>query len=245
MDIAEKLYILEFEEDCADIVGAANIDRRELPQYSVAEVALYLHIPEKTLRSWLFGRPYTAGGQTVMFKPLIAPADPTGNRLSFYNLVEAHILKSTRERDEVPMHEIRAALDYAIADDPSPHPLITQRFETEGSALFVDKLEHLVNYSKQGQLAFKDLMRGYLDRIDRDTIGPSGLYPFVPQKPQSKVVVIKPGVSSGVPTITGTGISVPILYGRFTAGDSIADLADDYGLTNQQVEDAIEYLSAA
>jgi uncharacterized protein (DUF433 family) len=181
----------------------------------------------------------------VMSKPLITPADPTGSRLSFYNLVEAHILKSTRERDEVPMQEIRAAIDYAMADDPNPHPLITRKFETEGSSLFVSKLEQVVNYSKHGQLAFAELMRGYLDRIDRDTTGPSGLYPFVPNKPASKVVVIRPGVSSGVPTVAGTGISIPVLYGRFTAGDSIPDIADDYDLTIEKVEDAIAYLAAA
>jgi uncharacterized protein (DUF433 family) len=35
------------------------------------------------------------------------------------------------------------------------------------------------------------------------------------------------------------------LYGRFNAGDTIQDLADDYELTTEQVEDAIEYLAAA
>ncbi len=74
--------------------------------------------------------------------------------------------------------------------------------------------------SKYGQLAFRALMVSYLDRIDRDSVGsPSVLYPFIPTKPNSKTVAIKPSVSSGVPTVSGTGISIPILYGRFSAGD--------------------------
>ncbi len=52
-------------------------------------------------------------------------------------------------------------------------------------------------------------------------------------------------MSSGVPTVSGTGISIPILYGRFSAGDSIADLADDYELGAESIEDTIAYLDAA
>jgi uncharacterized protein (DUF433 family) len=84
------------------------------------------------------------------------------------------------------------------------------------------------------------------ERIDRDSVGsPFILYPFIPDKPSSKVVAIKPSVSSGVPIVSGTGLSIPILYGRFTAGDSISDLADDYELSAEKVEDAISYLHTA
>jgi uncharacterized protein (DUF433 family) len=186
------------------------------------------------------------GGGTRVSRPLIEPADASESKLSFYNLVEAHILKSTRQRDEVPMSAIRDALDYAAGDEPPSHPLITKKFLTEGRFLFEEKLGQLVNSSKFGQLAFDPIMLSYLERIDRDSVGsPFILYPFIPNKPTSKVVAIKPSVSSGVPTVSGTGISIPILYGRFTAGDSISDLADDYELSAEKVEDAIAYLYAA
>lgn len=103
-----------------------------------------------------------------------------------------------------------------------------------------------MNSSRGGQLAFNELMLNHLDRIDRDSIGfPSVLYPFIPEKPSSRVVAIKPGVSSGVPTVAGTGISIPILFGRHNAGDSIADLAEDYDINVESIEDAIAYLAAA
>jgi uncharacterized protein (DUF433 family) len=106
--------------------------------------------------------------------------------------------------------------------------------------------DELVNASKQGQLAFSAILDGFLARIDRDSVGyPMTLYPFVPNKPESRAVAIKPGVSSGVPTIRGTGISIPILQGRYLAGDSFADLADDYDLKIEEVEDAINYIQAA
>jgi uncharacterized protein (DUF433 family) len=225
---------------------APRADRREFPRYSVSEVALYLHIPERTVRSWMYPR-RTSGlnGAEIVSAPLIYPADGKGNRLSFYNLVEAHILKSTRTRDEVPMSEIRAAIDYAVPSGDK-HPLITREWLTEGRYLFEERFGNLLNASKQGQLAFSEVMSEYLSRIDRDTLkAPSALYPFVPNKPQSKVVTIRPGVSSGVPTITGTGISIPILFGRYIAGDSIEEMAEDYELPTEQVKDAIAYIEAA
>ena len=247
MDEATRLYVLSFEDMETEVISITRgVDRRELPSYSVSEVALYLHIPERTLRSWMYERRSPLpNGKFAISAPLIEPADNQGSKLSFYNLVEAHILKSTRERDEVPMNAIRDALDYAAPGSPQ-HPLITREFLTEGRYLFEERYGQLVNSTKQGQLAFGPIMSAYLDRIDRDTLKyPSAIYPFIPQKPQSKVVVIKPGVSSGVPTIAGTGISIPILYGRFTAGDSISDLAEDYELDLEQVEDAIAYIEAA
>ena len=237
MKMQEGLHTLDFADwDTTDVAVENGADRREAPLYSVADVSLYLRVPEKTLRRWISARSY---------QPLITPADGTGKRLSFFNLVEAHILKATRQRDEVPMSAIRDALDFA-AGEPSAHPLITKQFLTEGRYLFEEKLGQLINSSKHGQLAFDVIMRDHLERIDRDSLGyPSGLYPFVPNKPASKLIVIKPGVSSGVPTVSGTGISILIVYGRFKAGDTIPELADDYELSHEEIEDAIAYLDAA
>jgi uncharacterized protein (DUF433 family) len=248
MQEAAKLYILSFEDMVpTNIPSPSGMDRREMPRYSVSEVALYLHLPEKTLRSWLWGRSYTLSDGTQKFwKPVIEPANREIGLLSFYNLVEAHILKSTRERDEVPMSAVRDALDYVAERSPSIHPLITGEFQTEGRHLFSQRLGELVNLSRHGQLAFEELMGNYLERIDRDILeSPSALYPFIPNNPGKRTVVIKPGVSSGVPTISGTGISIPILYGRYKSGDSIEELADDYELEPEEVRDSIAYLEAA
>jgi uncharacterized protein (DUF433 family) len=243
MDTLEKLFILSFEDNMS-VAYSKGMDRREIPIYSVPEAALYLHVQEKTLRNWLYGRSYQTKEGPKYSEPLIAPADGPGYRLSFFNLVEAHILKSTLWIDNVPMSAIRDALAWAIPE-ATPHPLISRFFRTEGSALFEKRLGEIVNASKYGQLAFPDV-EPFLERIDRHSVDyPTVLYPFIPNKPESKVVVIKPGVSSGVPTIAGTGISVPVVFGRYQAGDSIEDLADDYGLKTEEVEDAIAFLDEA
>ena len=49
-------------------------------------------------------------------------------------------------------------------------------------------------------------------------------------KGQPKTVVIDPGISSGRPAIAGTGILISVIGGRLNAGETIEELAHDYGL---------------
>jgi hypothetical protein len=83
-------------------------------------------------------------------------------------LAERHWVTSD-ERRRVPMKSIRQALDYVAQQYPSPHPLLTQGFATDGYSLFVEKIEGLIeNASKIGQLGIEAVLRDLLLRIDRD-----------------------------------------------------------------------------
>ena len=79
-------------------------DVREHPRYSVNEAASYLDIPSSTLHSWI-------RDDGPKHRPLIYAVDPKQSLLSFYNLVEAHILVSTRRR-KIPMPKVRIAVEY-------------------------------------------------------------------------------------------------------------------------------------
>ena len=52
-------------------------------------------------------------------------------------------------------------------------------------------------------------------------------------------MVIDPRVSFGRPSIIGTGIPTSIIAERYKAGESVEDLADDYGLQPLQIQEAI------
>lgn len=53
------------------------------------------------------------------------------------------------------------------------------------------------------------------------------------------------GVSGGYPCLRTTGILVEFVAGRFAAGESIAALADAYGVPPVAVEDAIRLIVVA
>jgi uncharacterized protein (DUF433 family) len=222
-------------------------DLRRSPAYSVAEAAHYLRMPEGTLRSWVVGRWYPVAGQTKRSRPLIHLDDPQRQYLSFINLVEAHVLAAIRRRHGVKLPKVRTALDYVKRHFQVERPLIDQTFQTDGMDLFVERYGDLINTSREGQQAMKEIIRVYLRRIERDAKGlPVKLYPFTRDteseaspKTDPRVVVMNPAVSFGRPVIAGTGIPVSSIYERYKAGDSVANLAQDFNLETGAIEEAI------
>src|SRR5450755_3976453 len=128
------------------------------PAYSVAEAAHYLRMPEGTLRSWVSGRLYPVGGQSKRSRPLIPPADPKKQYLSFINLVEAHVLAAIRRRHGVKLPKVRKALDYVKYRFGIERPLVDEAFQTDGLNLFVDHYGALINASQEGQQAMKEIL---------------------------------------------------------------------------------------
>jgi uncharacterized protein (DUF433 family) len=232
------------------------LDRRETPRYGIKEAAHSLGMSVATLDSWVNGRQYPTACGPKFFKPLIALAAP--GQLSFYNLVEAHILLSTRKKHQVEMPAIRTAIAYVRKMFPSTHPLLSENFLTDGKDLFVKKIERVagreqtINVSRWGQLGFGPILDFYLHRIERDERGwPIRLFPIrmnwsgeITSDPP-RVVVIDPSISSGRPVVSGTGVMAEIIIGRFNSGEGSGSIADDYGLQVSQIEEVIRYATAA
>src|SRR5438552_17751132 len=88
-------------------------DPRDTAAYALMEAARYLKLPAATLRSWVVGRHYPKGGGVAQFRPLFHP--PTGDAplLSFWNLVEAHVLRALRTEHGISIKDLREALRYA------------------------------------------------------------------------------------------------------------------------------------
>jgi uncharacterized protein (DUF433 family) len=217
-------------------------DLRKIPSYTVTEAAHYLRIPTATLRSWTLGRFYTIESGRRFFKPVIEIANEKQRLLSFMNLIEAHILDAIRREHNIPLYKIRTAIEYLQKRFPSKHPIADQTFETDGLDLFIQKFGQLINVSQAGQLAMRELLQAHLRRIERDNSGiPVRLYPFTRKRDleEPKVVVIDPHISFGRPVLTGTGIPTAVIAERYKAGESIDELADDYGRQRSEIEEAI------
>lgn len=205
------------------------------PNYTLSEAAHYLQVPTSTLRAWFAGQ--------HGFERVIEPADPKRNILSFVNLVEVHVLVSIRREHQVPLQAARRAVEFVSKKLKVERPLAHQQFETNGIDLFVEQLGGLVNASRNGQRGMREILQPYLQRIDRDPKGiPVKLYPLTrggetPSQPKS--VVIDPRIAFGRPVLVGTGIPTAILAERFKAGESLKDLATDYGADEEKIQEAI------
>jgi uncharacterized protein (DUF433 family) len=217
-------------------------DVREHPRYSIEEAADYLHIPPSTMKAWLRGQHYRLpDGRIRDVEAVVQAADPAHKLISFYNLAEAHILRATRDRD-IPLKNVRAAIHYVRQIIPNdPHPLLSHKFSTYGKQVFIEHLGQIVNATRHGQLGMREILEQYLERIERDSLGkPRQVFPIY-----SSHIAINPFLSSGKPVVRGTGIMLSILIDRAKSGESIPDLAQDYGLQPLEIQEAIQEYAAA
>lgn len=214
-------------------------DPREIPLYGLAEAAHHLHLPVSTLRYWVEGRSETP--------PLIERPVAEDPRLSFNNLVEAHVLRALRAGHQVPMAHVRRALDYAQRELGIDRLLVREELLAAPGEVFLQEYGRLLSLSRSGQFAMEQILEAFLRRVVRDAKGlPIRLYPFTTPgiREDRRVVAIDPRISYGRPSIERKGISTAILAERLNAGESVKDLADSYDLTEDEVTEAILYESA-
>lgn len=225
-----------------DIYGGR--DPREIPAYRFIDAAAYLGLPDTTLRAWVKGMHYSVKGGKGFFKPIFSLPEPDLNLLSYTNLVEAFVLSSLRREHKINLNKIRIAIESLQKEFNSAHPLAEHDFETNGVDIFVQNYGQLINVGQHGQLAMRQLLEAYLTRVEHDPAGKAArLYPFIrlTGTEQPRHIVINPYVSFGKPVIAGTGLPTRVVAERFKAGDSIPQIAADYGRTREEIDDAIRY----
>jgi uncharacterized protein (DUF433 family) len=222
-------------------------DRREQPAYLLAEAARYLKLPVATLRSWVVGRHYPAAGRVERFHPLLKPASAEPSLLSFWNLIEAHVLRSLRTEHGVAVRELRKAITFAERELGLERLLLRKDLCTHAGQVFLERYGELINLGASGQLAMRKLLEEHLKRVEWDArTFPIRLYPFVPSRPSGeRSIAIDPTIAFGRPVILRAGISTSAIAERVDAGETVTMLAEDYGLTGDEIEQAILYERAA
>jgi uncharacterized protein (DUF433 family) len=93
------------------------------------------------------------------------------------------------------------------------------------------------------QHQFSEVVKGYLKRITYagDGWAESVRLPTY----ENAEVIVDPKVAFGLPLVVEGGTRVEDLVDRFQAGDSVADLAADFDVPADQVEDVIRVATRA
>jgi len=207
----------------------------EEPAYGLPEAAVYLKVPYTTLRYWLtgFGK----------LPPIIEAVESSPARLSFLNLLECHALAAMRKIYNLRLPKVRSALRKVSKDFPQTHPLISEIFLTDRKDLFIERMGQIINVSQRNDQLNLDFYRMHLERVETDPNGLFRFFPFVvePRQSEPKTIEINPLVGFGKPVIAQTGISTAIIASRFNARESVTALAEEYGCTPQQIEEAIRW----
>jgi uncharacterized protein (DUF433 family) len=222
-------------------------DILDQPAYPISEAARYVRLSPATLRSWFVGRPYPTTKGFSQFAPVLKPARREPPTLSFSNLVEAHVLRSLRTEHGVPLDAVRSALRFAERELKIDQLLLREELRTAGGELFLDRYGELVNLSASGQLAMKRIFEAHLERVEWGPLRSAvRLYPFVlADRADAKPIVIDPQISFGRPVVERVFVSTQTILDRVDAGESIADIAQDYDLTVEAIEEAVIFERAA
>lgn len=216
-----------------DIYGGN--DPRAMPAYPLVEAGHYLGIRPTTLGSWF----REDGG--------IVAADRDGQQISFWNLIEAFVLKGLREQHTLSMQRIRVAVAELQRLYPDlTHPLVQLDLAVLNRDLYADRSGLLVDASRGGQLGMRGVLELYLSRVEKDAIGATRLYPFTRPHLENapRLIAIDPTISFGRPVIAGTSIPTAVLHERWKAGDSIQELGEDYDRPIPEIEEALRYEAA-
>lgn len=224
-------------------------DARNQPAYTLAEAARYLKVAPATLRSWVVGRPYPKGEGVARSRPLIKPAKNPPPTLSFWNLIEAHVLRALRTEHGVPMKELRQAIQYAEKTLGINQLLLRPELRTEAGKVLLEQYGKLIDLSASGQIALRRTFSDHLARVEWDQWQfPVRLYPFISSEgadPKQHSIAISANVAFGRPVVASRGINTTTIVQRLDAGETPAELAQDYDLSPEEIEEAVLYERAA
>lgn len=213
------------------------------PLFTLRESAAYLGLPKSTLHGW--ARPDSDA------TPLITcfPAHGREATVPFIGFAEAYVLAAFR-RAGVPMQRIRPAVQALSSGIGIAHALASKRLYTDGAEVLYDYAtsEHDedlrgLTVVRTGQRQFAELVRDYLKRI---AYGDDGWASQVRLPAYQRAqVIVNPCRAFGLPLVVHGGARVEDLLDRFVAGDTLADIADDFGVPEPEVEDVVRVAARA
>ena len=119
----------------------------------------------------------------------------------------------------------------------SERPLLTLRFRVGGGDVFVEGSQEVVDVLHGPRTAWSEVLDPFLATIDYEDGWAQRWWPAG----RSSQVVLDPQFGYGLPVIEGTGVRTEILVERGDAGDSIDQIAADFGVSTESLRDALKY----
>jgi len=197
-------------------------DVRDIPICSISDASRYLHVSIHDLDRWLVSGYYEDTPPIIQIEKTFHFKD---KGLSFNSLIQAYVFYLLKHRCGVPENIICNEI-FRLTTKEIQRPLLKPH-------LFISHLQHINKI--------------YLERILYDaSCDPTAFFPFLrdphPYDPnKSKPIIIDPTLNFGKPTLNGIGIPTSSICERFSAGESVADLAKELQIPTGLVEDAIRF----
>ena len=206
------------------------VDKFRDPLLTPKEVARHLRIPESTLYYWLSEQ---ANGTPLVHR--IVPEKRGWPSVPFVAVVEAHVLRALRDLGLTKSKIREAAAEVRKAFD-TPYALATKKITTDGVDIFVHYADDELARVGDGQRPFRELIDDYLHYISWDAADGFASTLRLRQYSDIAPVIIDPRFGWGAPVVESSKVPVDAVVDLWLAGESLEDVAYEYGMTREQVE---------
>lgn len=210
----------------------------EFPTYTIPEAAVFLAMSKRRLQDWYIGEhPILKASGSIRNIPL----------LSFRDLEEAYKVYLLRSKHRKSLQYLRLAMSDARGRTGSDHPLLTHEIDVmERLALIIPgrgkrKRKAITLGDPSVPDYFPEVVKAWGVRISktRNEILP---WRFAADDNESTPVSLSPEIMSGRLVLSGTRITVNLLWGRMKAGEKVEDIAEDYRINEKQVRQALAHI---
>jgi uncharacterized protein (DUF433 family) len=225
-------------------VSTKTHDRFQTPLYTVPEAARFLGVPATSFGNWARGYRVTfRHRRPIGGRPIITALEAPRNypSIPFIGLAEGFVVLAFR-RAGVSLQHIRKAVAVLERDVGLEHALASQRLFTDGASVLYDYAEdeqdeELLTHVVTQQRVLADVVRDYLQRISYGSDGwPERLVSPATARP---VVAVDPKRGFGQPIFIRGGVRVEDVLDRWRAGEALREVADDFGVPPEDVEDIL------
>ena len=151
------------------------------------------------------------------------------------------MLLAIRQGYGIPLKRLRDAMEYLREQGGDLLFLAHQNFRHDRQHLYVMKDSFLLSLSERGQQVNRHVITEGLKQIVHGEDGYADqFYPLL-RGHEQKSIMLAPAVGFGRPVLARRGIAAQAIARRFEAGEHLADLATDYDVTTEEIEDAIRW----
>ena len=209
------------------------------PRYSFAEADRIARVTRGTASRWLKGYPYWHSSEERRISPPVTPKNGSQVAVSFVDLMEVAAIGRLRDKG-FSLKRIRQINAYCRIYFQTQRPLVTERFRVSGQDVFVDEETFgvLVNVGREaGMRAWEEVLEPFLEDVEYEEELVRRWWPLG----RDAGVLVDPDYGFGLPVIEGTGIRTEIIAERKRAGDSTEEITYDFGVTPEQIEDALRW----
>lgn len=212
--------------------------REELrvPIYPATRVARYVGALAGTVRTWFDGR---AAHAELPHRGAILPRAGTG-RLSFIEMVEAHVLLTLKKGFKLPPKNVRRAMEYLRESNIPLEALAHKNLRADRTHLYLAIKDAMLSLSEGGQYVEHAIIEDGLSRLEFGSDGFASSY--APNfGPHEDLIILTPFQNGGRPTLRHIGVAADAISDRYLAGETVHDLAKDYGVKSDEILAAINW----